>query len=117
VRELVREHALHLVRRQLLQETLRYGDSRVLRVAAGRERVRLLGRDQVEPRDGHLRALREVLHDRFELGPRPRLDRLRAARLERELVREPVAGDVHQHCERDEEVERTAADQGADRDQ
>ena len=40
VRELVREDALDLPRLEPLPETLRHRDGRVLRVAAGRERVR-----------------------------------------------------------------------------
>ena len=81
VRELVREHALDLVGRQVLQQPLRHRDGGVLRVAPGRERVRLLGRDQVEPRHRNLRAVREVLHHRLDLGHRARLDGLGPARL------------------------------------
>jgi DNA invertase Pin-like site-specific DNA recombinase len=44
--------------------------------------------------------VREVLHDRLDLGQRTRLDELSPARLERELVREPVADNVHQYRER-----------------
>ena len=40
VRELVRDHALELALAQDLQDALRRGDGRVLRVAAGRKRVR-----------------------------------------------------------------------------
>jgi len=44
VRELVREHALDLIGRELLEQPLGDRDCGVLGVAAGRERVRLLGR-------------------------------------------------------------------------
>jgi hypothetical protein len=117
VRELVREHAPDLVGRQVLQQPLRHRDRSVLRVPAGREGVRLLGRDQEQPRPRDPRPLREVLHDPLELRHRAGLERLCPARLQREPVREPVAGDVHEDGEADEEVERAAADQRADRDQ
>ena len=40
VRQLVRDHALELLVAQHLQDAFGGGDGRVLRIAAGRERVR-----------------------------------------------------------------------------
>ncbi len=115
--ELVCQHALHLIGRQVLQQALGDRDGGVLRISPGRECVWLLGLDQEEPRRGHLRALGQVLNHRLELGQRAGLDRLGAACPECELVGEPVAGDVHQHCQGNEDVKEAPADQKADRDQ
>ena len=59
VRELVRDDAANLLARHEREEALGDGDGRVLRVAAGRERVRLLGRHQEEARDRDPGARRE----------------------------------------------------------
>ena len=48
VRELVREHAAQLVFVDDLEQPLRHRDRRVVRVAAGRERVGLRGRADVD---------------------------------------------------------------------
>ena len=50
VGELVGEHAAHLVLGHRAEQALGHGDRRVLGVTARRERVRLVGRDQVQPR-------------------------------------------------------------------
>ena len=59
VGELVRDHRLCLRRRHVPEEPLRNGHGRAGWAAAGRERVRLLGRDEVQPRLRDPGTLRE----------------------------------------------------------
>ena len=54
VGDLVREHAAQLVLVDDLQQALRHGDRGVVLVAAGRERVRLRGRADVDRRHRHV---------------------------------------------------------------
>ena len=117
MRELVSQHALDLVGRELSEQALGHRNRRVLGVAPGRERVGLVGRDQVQARDRHVRTLRQEARDLLELGDLASLERPGPAGLQRELVGEPVAGDVHQHGKRDEQPECASADGAADRDQ
>ena len=82
-------------------------DRRVLRVAAGREGVRLLAGDHVEARHRQVGAGRQLADDlveprRLRLG-----DRLGAGALQRDLVAEPV-GDEVDHQGDDEEAARAA---------
>jgi hypothetical protein len=60
---------------------------------------------------------RQQARDLLELGDLASLERPGPAGLQRELVGEPVAGDVHQHGKRDEQPECASADRAADRDQ
>ena len=100
-----------------VQKAFGHGDGRVSRIATGREGVRLLRGDGVEPRHRNLRALREVLHHCLEPRARPGLDRLCPARLQRSPIRIPVAEDVHEYGEGDEGIEEHAADERPDPDQ
>ena len=90
VRELVGEHAAQLVLVDDLEQALGDRDRGVVRVAAGRERVRLRGGAEVDRRHRHAGARREVAHDRVELRLLGLGDRHRARRPHRELVGEPV---------------------------
>jgi hypothetical protein len=91
-------------------------DRGVPRVAARRERVRLLRGDRVQPRRGKLGAPREVLHHHLEVRPGARLDPFHAADRQCEPVGEPVAADVHRNGEGNEDIEPHAADERADPD-
>ncbi len=118
VRELVREHGAHLVPRKRLDEALGNGHRCVTWAAACGERIWLLGRDQIEPRQRQPRALAErtdvLVHCRqLIVGQRPG-----TAQLQRELVRPPVHGEVHPDRQDEEEEEPAGpADQGADGDE
>jgi hypothetical protein len=90
-----------------------HGDGGVLGITARRERVRLVGRDQVQPRHRQLGAGGDLLHRGLEPWHRARLDGLRPAGLQRQPVREPVAGEVQRDGEGREEEESAAADRGA----
>jgi hypothetical protein len=94
-----------------------HGHGGVAGVAPGGERIGLLGADQVEPRHRDLGAMRKVGRHLLEFGDLPRRERAGAACRQRELVGEPVAGDVHEDGQRDEDVQRAAADGTADGDQ
>ena len=63
VRQLVRDHAFELLVGQDLQDAFGRGHRRVLRVAAGRERVRRGLRNDVDPRHRQAGALREACDD------------------------------------------------------
>ena len=85
-----------------LPEPLRHGDGGVLRVAAGRERVRDVGGDDGDARLRQVGHRAEPLDHRVQLGRLLGGDDLRAGRRERELVGRPVledgdADDDHEH--------------------
>ena len=65
----------------------------------------------------NLGALREVCDSRLEDGKLARFHGTGSTGGQRELVREPVADKVHQNGERDEHVQRAAADCAAGGDQ
>ena len=118
VRELVREHALDLARLEPLPEAARHGDGRVLRVAAGRERVRDVGVDHGDPRLRQVGHRAEPLDHRVELRRLLLRDDLRAGGPEGELVRREVleegeAGDDQHHRE-DPDVEVRDEDRAED---
>jgi hypothetical protein len=77
----------------------------------------LLRGDRVQARYRNLRALRDALDHRLERGPRPGRDRLRPARLQRDPIREPPAGEIHPGGEDDEGVEEHAPEERADPDE
>ena len=90
----------------------------VLRVAPGRERVRLVAGDHVEPRHRQVRARGQLADHLVE--PRRLLlgDRLGAGARDRDLVAEPVGDEVHQQREHEEDArDLDAADRETDHDQ
>ena len=76
------------------------GDRRVLRIAAGRERVRRQVGNHVDLRHRQARLLRQPRRHPVERMIRP--DLLRAVHPQDDLVGEPVAADVHH--DRDDEA-------------
>ena len=102
VRELVAEHALDLLRLEAAPEAGGDRDHGVLRVPAGRERVRDVGVDDRDPRLREVGHRAEALDHRVQLGRLLRGDDLRPRGGEGELVRRPVldggqADDDHEH--------------------
>ena len=80
VRQLVREDRLDLLRLEPAPEPLRHRDRRVLRVAAGRERVRDVARDDSDPRLRQVGHRAEPLDHRVQVGRLVGGDDLRAGR-------------------------------------
>ena len=68
VRQFVRHHAAHFALGQHAQDARGGGDGRMLRIAAGGERVRLAVRGHVQLRHGHAAALGQLPHDPVVLG-------------------------------------------------
>jgi hypothetical protein len=86
VRELVREHALDLLRLQPLPEAARDGDGRVLGAAPGREGVRHVGVDDRDARLGQIGHGAQTLDHVMQLRRLIALHDLCAGRGQRELV-------------------------------
>ena len=93
VRQLVGDHAFELTFVQDLQDALRRGHSRVLRVAASGKRVRRWIRNDVHLRHRQAGLTRQPLGDAIERMLRANF--LRAVHAQHDLVREPVRTDVH----------------------
>ena len=102
VRQLVRDHALELLLRHVLEDAGRDRDDRVVGVPPGGERVGLLVRRHRDDRHRQSRPLAEPVDHPVELGRLLLGDDLRAVHPEHDLIRE----EVH------DEVERAAQDQG-----
>src|SRR3972149_4330617 len=101
-----------------MHEPLGNGNGRLLRAAPRRERVRLLGRDQVEARYRDVRALGKLVRDPVELGRLALGYRLRPAHLEREPGREPEHREVHRDgYEGEDDDAARAADEGSEPDE
>ena len=119
VRQLVREHAFELVVAQHLQDAFRRRDRRVLRVAAGRERVRRWLGNDVAARLRQAGARGQALDDLIQpmIGP----DLRRPVHPQDDLVREPVRHEVGDDGEHEAEhqalgaAERFAEEQAAAR--
>ena len=115
VGELVREHAANLLAGEVAHEALGDGHGRVLRAPARRKCVRLLGRDQVQPRHRQAGPLRQILDVGVDLGCGRPLERLSAAHLQRDPVGEPVHREVEADRDQEEHDEPArTADEGAE---
>lgn len=117
MRELVCENTAQLLGRHVVEQALRDRDDRVLGVPAGRERVRLLGGNEVDPRLRHPCDLGELGNHAMQLGRVRLADRLRPAGLDRELVGHPVGREVHDHREDDEDPEEGSSERSPDPDE
>jgi hypothetical protein len=95
VRELVRHHAFDLVAAQRLEQAGGRGDRGVLRVAAGREGIRLRILDDVDPGLGQAGACGEVADQAVEFRRSRLVDRLGAIHPQHQLVGVPVSEQVH----------------------
>ena len=95
VGKFMREHARQLFPAHELEQPLGHGHRRVLGVAAGREGVRRLLRDYVDLRHGKVGPLAERLHRFPQLGGFLGSHCLGIVHPENDLVREPVAEEVH----------------------
>ena len=103
VPQLVGEDPFDLLAAHQAKEPLRRGDGRVVGVPAGREGVRSLFGNDVDLRHRNAGLLGEIPDDRVELGRVGLGHRLRSVHREDDLVRKPVAPEVHdeRHHERD----------------
>jgi len=87
----------------------------VFRAAAGREGVRLVLVDDVDPRHRQAGALGELLDDAVELGRLVRSDLLRVGHAQDHAVAVPVGEEVHaQRCDQGDQQAGMAAEQIAD---
>ena len=86
MRQLVREHALDLLRLEALPEPARDGDGRAFRAAARREGVRNVRVDDRDPRLGQVGHRAQPLDHVVQVGRLVALDDLRAGGPERDLV-------------------------------
>ena len=99
--ELVREHTGQLALADDVEDPARHRDDRVLRVAAGGERVRRGLIDDEDPRRGKSRGLGDAADDPIELRRLSFGHRFRARERERDAVAEPPGAEIQD--ERDEE--------------
>ena len=115
MRELVRQHAAHLLAGQVPEQALGHGQRRLRVAAAGGEGVRLLGWDQIQARHGKTGPLGEVADVRIEIGRLALVDRPCPAGLERDPVGEPEHDEVEDDGDQEEGHEATrAADEAAE---
>ena len=99
VRELVRDDALQLLAVELLEQPGRDRDRRMLRVAAGRERVGRRVLDQVDARHRHVGRDGHLAHDVHQLRGGGLIDLSRAADRQHERVAREVRPDPGQASE------------------
>ena len=99
VRKFVRDHAFEFVVVHQFHQSLRHGHRSVARIAAGGERVRRRLRNHIQLRHGQIGFGREALHHGVEPRRFLAADGLRAARRQRDLVREKIGAAVHQDGE------------------
>ena len=95
MRELVGEHAGDLLAREHLQQPGRHRDRGVLGIAAGSERIGLRIVHDVDARHRQAGVLRQLAHQAHEIGRGPLVHLLGIVHGEDELVRVPIAGEVH----------------------
>jgi hypothetical protein len=95
VAELVGEHASDFLARKYLQQSGRHRHRRVLGVASGCECIGLRIVHEINARHGQAGAAREILHQVHELGGRGLIDLVGVMHRQHQLVRIPVAGEVH----------------------
>ena len=110
VRKLVRHHAAQFACTQQLQYASRRRNRRVLRIAAGCERVGLRFIDDIDPGHRQSGALRELSHDAVKLRRACSVDFLRVVHLQHHLVRKPVGEEIHRAAkhQRDQHALSTA---------
>ena len=99
--QLVRHHAGHFLAAEIAQQAGGRGHGGMLRVAAGREGVRLVLVDQVDARHRQASALRQLVDDIEQLGRVLGPDFLGVGHAQDHLVAVPVGEEVH--AQRDDE--------------
>ena len=98
VGELVGDHARNFVAVERVDKAGAHCDRGMLGVAPGGERVGLRVVHDVDARHGDARALREIAHELDQLGRGAGIDLPRSMQGEHELVRIPIAHEVHDGC-------------------
>ena len=93
--ELVGDHAGDFLAREHLQQAGRRRHRRVLGVASGCECIGLRIVHEIDPRHGQAGAAGEILHEVHEVGGRGLVDLMGVVHRQHQLVRIPVAGEVH----------------------
>jgi len=101
------DHARGFVARQRVEQAGVHRDGSVLRVTAGRERIRLRVVDDVDARHRQAGTAGEPMHQRIEVGRGTRVNLLGAVHRQHHLVGIPVGEQVH--ARRDYQRDRRAA--------
>src|SRR5436309_248527 len=113
VRELVGQHALELFLVQDPHDSLGHRHDGVLWVTAGGKGVRRLARDQVDPRHRDAGACGQAMDDCVESRCGGLVDGFGTVRGQHDLVREPVAHEVHGQGEEEGDHHSLLAPEGA----
>ena len=95
MRQLVSEHALQLLVVEHPHDAFGHGHRRVLRTAAGGERIGRVTGDQVHSGHGNAGPGRQPADDAVEIRGLGLFDRLSPVHGQHDAVREPVAPEVH----------------------
>jgi len=117
VRQFVGHYSLEFHSVHLVEQPGRHGDCRVLRIAAGRERIRGRIVDHIDARLGQPAGDAQTLNEVVQALVCHRVGRHRATHAQRDRIRLPVRherSDAREH-ESDDRAERAVADDDANR--